>query len=218
MRESVNFLKENDERWRSRRILEFDRIREEEKLDRLALVKVKKLKYGRSRASKEENMRLKKRTEERLEISQAKANLWKKFREGPVNLNEEEFKAWETVSRSVKELEEHGSWIDQEEAGEMRTLAVEFTLKESYLNLSRLREGQAEPALGVPGDDDLQQLRGGDDQGEGGGQGCLQRDQDGQAVGGGSRQRWGTWSSRGCGWRTRLSPGRPGRTGCRCTW
>ena len=41
MREAVRFLKKNSDSWRERRIDECERIREEEKLDRLALVKVK---------------------------------------------------------------------------------------------------------------------------------------------------------------------------------
>jgi hypothetical protein len=48
-------------------VTECDRIREEEKKDRLAVVKEKKRKYGIKRLSKEENMRMNMRTEERLE-------------------------------------------------------------------------------------------------------------------------------------------------------
>ena len=75
---SITYLKEKEVKWSERRMKECSKIREEENLDRLALVRVKKLKYGIKKASKEEGMRLKKRTEERLEISTAKGNLWKK--------------------------------------------------------------------------------------------------------------------------------------------
>ena len=66
MRESVNFLKSNEERWRTRRIEECDRIREEEKRDRLAIAREKKKRYGLKKLSVEENRRLKRRTEDRL--------------------------------------------------------------------------------------------------------------------------------------------------------
>jgi hypothetical protein len=75
------YLRKHEEGWRVRKMKECDRIREEERMDRLAIVREKKRKYGIKRISKEENMRLKKRTEERLEIASAKENLWKKFRD-----------------------------------------------------------------------------------------------------------------------------------------
>jgi hypothetical protein len=54
MKEAVRFLKEKGDGWRERRIEECERIREEEKIDRLALVKEKKKRYGLKRLSKEE--------------------------------------------------------------------------------------------------------------------------------------------------------------------
>ena len=66
MRESVNFLKSNEERWRTRRIEECDRIREEEKRDRLAIAREKKKRYALKKLSVVENRRLKRRTEDRL--------------------------------------------------------------------------------------------------------------------------------------------------------
>ena len=78
MKEAIKFLKTNEERWRERRIEECARIKEEEKRDRLALVKEKKKRYGLTKLSKEENMRLKMRTEERQVIAKAKANLWRR--------------------------------------------------------------------------------------------------------------------------------------------
>ena len=55
-------------------------------------------------------MRLKKRTEERLEIASAKENLWKKFRNKDQELAEEgkDVEAWEGLRTSVMELEEGG--------------------------------------------------------------------------------------------------------------
>ena len=106
LRMSISFLKQNEEGWKLRKMKECERIREEEKQDRLALAREKKRKYGIKKISKEENQRLKKRTGERLEIASAKANLWKKFREGGEDLSEREVAAWEAVRTSVMELEE----------------------------------------------------------------------------------------------------------------
>ena len=58
MRESINFLKNQEERWQTRRIEECDRIREEEKIDRLAIAREKKKRYGLKKLSQEENRRL----------------------------------------------------------------------------------------------------------------------------------------------------------------
>jgi hypothetical protein len=49
MREAVIFLRENTDKWRERRIEECDRIREEDKRDRLAVSKEKKKRYGMKR-------------------------------------------------------------------------------------------------------------------------------------------------------------------------
>ena len=74
LRTSISFLKEKEWIWRSRKIAECERIKEEEKRDRFTVVKIKKKRYGVQRMSNEENMRLKMRTEERLEIARAKTN------------------------------------------------------------------------------------------------------------------------------------------------
>ena len=79
-RESISFLKENERHWQQRKIKEVDRIKEEEKTDRMAVCKQKKRRYGIQKMSKEENKRMKERTEERIIISQAKANYWKRHR------------------------------------------------------------------------------------------------------------------------------------------
>jgi hypothetical protein len=81
MRVAVNFLRENTDKWRERRIEKCDMIREEDKRDRLAVSNEKKKRYGMKRLSKEENQRMTRRTEDRLEIAKANENLWRKFRE-----------------------------------------------------------------------------------------------------------------------------------------
>ena len=58
--------------------------------------------------SKEENVRLKGRTRERLELATARGNLWKKYREGGVEMEEQESEVWEDLRRSVIDLEEEG--------------------------------------------------------------------------------------------------------------
>ena len=102
MKEAVKYLKEKGDRWRERRIEECERIREEEKIDRLALAKEKKKKYGLKRLSKEENSRLKSRTEDRILVSQSKANLWKRYRDGGeeedgAEMGTEEERAWRNI-------------------------------------------------------------------------------------------------------------------------
>ena len=95
----MEFLKEKEWGWRQRRIEEIERIHEEEKKDRLAVVREKKKRYGISRLSKEENQRLKLRTEDRMIIARAKENLWKRFREKEEvkEIVEEELNAWEDM-------------------------------------------------------------------------------------------------------------------------
>jgi hypothetical protein len=74
MRESMEFLKKNKEKWKERRIDESKRIKEEDKRDRLAIVQEKKKRYGIKVLSREESKRLRMRTEERLKIAKAKEN------------------------------------------------------------------------------------------------------------------------------------------------
>jgi CHAD domain-containing protein len=77
MRESMDFLKKNKEKWKERKLEESKRIKEEDKRDRLAIVKEKKKRYGIKVLSRDESKRLRMRTEERLEIAKAKENYWK---------------------------------------------------------------------------------------------------------------------------------------------
>ena len=72
MSESAKFLRDNADRWRERRIEECEGVRREEKEDRLTIVKMKKKRYGLAKLSKEENKRLKQRTEEKVMLAKAK--------------------------------------------------------------------------------------------------------------------------------------------------
>ena len=115
MRLSIQYLKENEPKWRSRKIKECERIRQEEKNDRLAISKMKKMRYGIKGLNKEENGRMKQRTEERLEIARAKENYWKLHR-GEGERDEERCNAWKKVKECITSLEEIGNW---NEKGEM---------------------------------------------------------------------------------------------------
>ena len=112
LRESVRILRENTDKWMIRKIDECERIKEEEKKDRLALVQVKKRKYGIKKVSKEESSRLKMRTEERLEVARAKENLWRRYQdESRDDMDVEEEEMWQRVLESILELEEkEGKW------------------------------------------------------------------------------------------------------------
>ena len=82
----------------------------EKKRDRLAVVREKKKRYGLKKLSKEENQRIKIRTEERLEVARAKENLWKRFREDKEDreMVEDEIQAWERLREGIMDLEEEG--------------------------------------------------------------------------------------------------------------
>ena len=81
LKETINILKENHQKWDTRRIAEVERIRKEEKLERLAICKIKKKRFGIKKLNKEENLRLKERSMERILIAQARDNYWKRYRE-----------------------------------------------------------------------------------------------------------------------------------------
>ena len=78
------------------------------------------------RLSKEENQRMTRRTEERLEIAKAKENLWRKFRERKETeemMEEEEEEAWKSLRKGIMELEEEGgSW--RESAKDPRMIMI----------------------------------------------------------------------------------------------
>ena len=102
------------------------------------LVKEKKKRYGIAKLSKEEHTRMKKRTEDRLTIAQAKGNLWKRFREEDKKkeMEEEEVRAWEEVQRLVMELEEEGSWREGERP------IREIKIRKERLNIGGLQSGE----------------------------------------------------------------------------
>ena len=73
----IKEIKDNDEKWTTRKIEECDRIKEEDKRDRLAIANDKRKRYGLKRMNKEENKRLKERLDRKIELAQAKSNYWK---------------------------------------------------------------------------------------------------------------------------------------------
>jgi hypothetical protein len=113
---SLDFLRQREDAWRSRRIDECERIKEEEKRDRIAVCKEKKRWYGMRKLSKEENKQIKMRTEERMDIARGKTNLWRKFGLGrdQGKIKDDELETWGEVKRLVIELEEEGEWRDKE--------------------------------------------------------------------------------------------------------
>ena len=80
LRLCVQELKDYESKWCTRKIEECEKIKEEAKEDRLAIGREKKKRYGLKGLSKEENKRLKKRTEDKIELAQAKSNYWKWYR------------------------------------------------------------------------------------------------------------------------------------------
>ena len=88
------------------------------------MVREKKKRYDLKKLSKEENQRLKIRTEERLEVARAKENLWKRFRGDKEDreMVEDEIKAWESLREGIMELEEEGVWRNP--GKEVRTLVI----------------------------------------------------------------------------------------------
>ena len=111
LRESVRFLRENEAGCQQRKIKEVDRIMEVEKAERLAIASQKKKRYGIKTLNKEENKRIRERTAQRIEISQAKANYWKMHRGEKKSPNEE----WMKVREGILMLEERGGWINKED-------------------------------------------------------------------------------------------------------
>ena len=155
LRLSMGYLKETEEGWRTRKLEECTRIREEEKEDRLAVAREKKRKYGIKKISKEENIRLKMRTGERLEIASAKANLWKKYREGGKCVNQKEMEEWEGMRTSVMILEEGGGWIEDTESAR-RLARITFVMKKG----AQLGGGQDHEGEGADGGADRDRAEG----------------------------------------------------------
>ena len=116
MREAVKFLRENDMKWQERKIEEWGRIKLEEKKDRLAMVEIKKGRYGAKLAklTKDENSKIRMRTEERKEMAVVMRNLWRKCREmGDENdIDEEERLAWEKIHDCLENEDEKDTWTE----------------------------------------------------------------------------------------------------------
>ena len=124
MREAIDFIKKNGKGWVERRSRECERIREEEKLDRLAVVKQKKRRYGTNKLSKEENSRLRLRTEERVLLAKARENLWKRYR-GEDGVGDDEGEAWEVIRRGVAEIDEEEGGRRNEDYSWMKEVKLE---------------------------------------------------------------------------------------------
>ena len=101
--------------------------------------------YGVKKMSKEENMRLKMRTEERLEIATAKTNFWRNHRRQGQGeeIWEEEAVAWENIKVGILILEE-AEWIVKED--DMRLLNTNPTnqiiLKSPILEVGEEQEAK----------------------------------------------------------------------------
>ena len=106
LRTSIQFLKEKESGWQTRKIKEVESIKEEEKRDRLAICKEKKRRYGLKRLSKVESKRRKMRTEERMVVSMAKANYWKHYRGGDMMEGEvdDTKEAWKALKEGILAL------------------------------------------------------------------------------------------------------------------
>ena len=61
----------------------------------------KKKRYGLTRLSKEENRRLKERTEDKVTLAQARGNYWKHYRDKRDEDKEETAEAWERLKESI---------------------------------------------------------------------------------------------------------------------
>ena len=116
LRESITFLKENEKKWQHRKIQEVERIRIEERSERLAICTQKKKRYGIKQLNKEENRRIKERTEERILVSQAKANYWKMHRGKETGYKELYKEHWSKLKDGILALEEEGSWVSMEDS------------------------------------------------------------------------------------------------------
>ena len=108
LRRCLEYLAANEEGWRTRRLEEVERVKEEEKRDRLAVVRLKKMRYGIGRLNKEEASRMKSRSEERILLARGRENLWKKFQgpRKPTSMKEEDIETWECLQKTIGELEE----------------------------------------------------------------------------------------------------------------
>ena len=108
-------------KWTTRTIKESEKIKEEEKIDRLAITSERKKRYGLKKLNKEENHRLMERTERKIELAQAKSNYWKWHKE-------------ERKERTGKEEETQAMWVRLRN----EITAMEEENGEKKLNLQRI--------------------------------------------------------------------------------
>jgi hypothetical protein len=115
------------------KIEEWGKIKTEEKRDTLALVEVKKKRYGAklARLTKDENTKIRRRTEERKEMALALHNLWRKCREvGEAEIKEEERWAWEKIHDCLEDEKDDCVEIKIDQEMIQRLLKRKVCLKE----------------------------------------------------------------------------------------
>ena len=76
LRTCRDFIKENSKGWKERGLEERKKIREEEKEERLKIVRNKKLKFRTKNWEKTEIETLESKTARRIELAEIKHNLW----------------------------------------------------------------------------------------------------------------------------------------------
>ena len=120
LRLCVKELKEGEHKWSTRKIEECDRIKEEAKEDRLAIARDNKKLYGIKGLSKEENKRLKKRTEDKIELAQTKSNYWKCYTgegRGKRERQGEDESKWMKLKTEVLALEKEAATLQEDARG-----------------------------------------------------------------------------------------------------
>ena len=109
----------------------------EEKKDRLAVVAMKRKRYGpkMGKISKEESLKLKMRTEERREMALIRENLWKRFRDEDEDLDEveeEEKIAWERINNHLEIEQDHeNDWTDYKIEPERIRLRLKMSMSKT---------------------------------------------------------------------------------------
>ena len=86
-----------------------------------------------SKLTKEENIKMKMRTEEREEMAVAKENLWKRFQERKgedQELEGGEGEAWERIRDCLVNDEEKGDWTEEEKDPGQINFRIKVNLKE----------------------------------------------------------------------------------------
>ena len=135
LRISLEYLRLHDEKWQERRLEECERIKKEEKEDRLAIVRVKKRKYGLKRLSKDEGAKMRMRSEERILLATARENLWRMSRSPLEILDDEDEEAWGVVREGLLEFTAEDDWqggrFKKEETPVIKNLVI---VKESMLS------------------------------------------------------------------------------------